>query len=718
MPAQPAPGPRSTPKRPRRIIKSPHEMRSLKRGVQYPIAGPEEHTSSSLSTPGNLGPGASLPILYVTLPRPQKGTLILGDSHGAIFDFNDHKRVFSWPGLAWRSEPLYSTTERKMTLFYPQDKDSNDYISFQYRPSLHKALVETFAGRKVFSIENVPYPSQVNKVKRRFDRIKYQAQDSVIFRAELYSAKGRRPVALQFDEDFLRVFRLDTDIQGEIKPSGSYEWSQIDAAIGEGDFDDELAAIIRYKDSAVTFYLSKNHGREARMAFNRHNCEVGSISDKREVHDSVQNLPSSPHKPPSTPPQAQRAIPPERFYGSSSPVDMKEPVDGLSKASPKVNHGGSEADPIILDTPARKRPKREATKGVTYNETEDPLEPLEPTEEDINALRKAGYMPFKYEFQDKRKIEINLEDVARLGDHIYLNDVLVEFFMKQGLEALAMRDPAWADRILLVNTFFFTQATSRLNQLSGWVGKLPVFERHITILPIHQRHHWAVAVIIGMDEFPHVQPIIVILDSLLGSQVDRTQFRQVSTALGKIFKAQGKDAPNIRGYRTVAAAVPVQPNSTDCGVYMVHYLQQILKNPAEFVGYIEANSSRAPTAGNPGLKGSENPLKSQVLDIPEFWNPAELPTKRKALQNSLLELGQRLGTKSTLTPNLTDSEEDFDILITGMECVKRTTPPSKRALPMRSKPSLRGKSPDLDDITELPKAPDTGSLQTESPENL
>lgn len=692
MPAQPAPGPHPTAKSARRIIKSPNEMRSLKRGARYATNSQGEYESTSLSTPGNLGPQASLPILYMALPRPQKGVLILGESNGALFEFDDHKRLFSWPGLAWRSEPLYSTTERKMTLFYPHDRDNNDYISFQYRPSLHKSLVEFLARRNVIAIENVPYPSQVNRVKRRFDHIKELTGNNLLLRADLLSAKGRRPVALQFQEEFFRVFRLDTDSRDITQPSGSYEWAGIRASIGEGESDDELAVIIRYKDNAVTFYINKKHGRETRLTLSGHNCTDGSVVDIKQVQRAVQELPSSPQKPPSTP--TKRAISPERFYGSS-PGASEDRDNSPSRGAAKNNRGGSEADPIILDTPAKKRPRRAATENVKYTETDDPLEPLEPTEEDISALRKAGYLSFKYEFQDKRKIEINIEDIARLGDRIYLNDVVVDFFMKQGLESLVMRDPAWADKILLVNTFFFTQATSRVNQLSGWVAKLPFFERHITILPIHQRHHWSVAVIVGMDEYPRVQPTIVILDSLLGSGVDRTQFRQVSTALGKIFRAQGKDPPNIRGYRTVAAAVPLQPNSTDCGVYMIHYLQQIFENPAEFAGYIEPKVAETNDPSEASIPA--NPMKSEVLNVPEFWKPSELKTKRKTLQSMLLELGRRLGPDSISPSNVIDSDaEDYEILITGIESVKKSTPPAKKVLPERSRPTLRGKSPEVD----------------------
>ncbi|KAI4883783.1 hypothetical protein NFI96_012392 [Prochilodus magdalenae] len=261
----------------------------------------------------------------------------------------------------------------------------------------------------------------------------------------------------------------------------------------------------------------------------------------------------------------------------------------------------------------------------------------------------------------KGGITVTAEDLECLRDGEFLNDVIIDFYLKY--LQLERADQDVANRSHIFSSFFYKQLTRKDNSSEGeaggtaqerrhrrvktWTRHVDIFSKDYLFIPVNQEAHWYLVVICfpgllapelvpwkcpastnssgtthkpqspsgpsGQDRPPSTgqhqtgtvdgpkrgphelpdctvlscrrekvirRPCILIMDSLKLSYHKRIfallrEYLQVEWEVRKGTRRVFND-DNIRGS---PCRVPLQDNSSDCGLYLLQYVESFLQNP-------------------------------------------------------------------------------------------------------------------------------------------
>lgn len=289
-------------------------------------------------------------------------------------------------------------------------------------------------------------------------------------------------------------------------------------------------------------------------------------------------------------------------------------------------------------------------KDAESNKICNPVErdPQFTTPEDIELLKSENFTARKYHFSNSRSMILTLDDIARLNEGLYLNDQLITFFLKHAEQELKQRDPDAARHVHIFSTFLYSEIRSD-ESAAKWTAKLDLREKRLLFMPIHRYQHWSLAVIINLCNAAESKPaIIVLLDSLPPTVASQGAIRRVCSILARIQRVKGVKPLTFFEFRRVIAKVPAQENTSDCGVYLVHYVEQILKQPRRFVETLES-------------------LEGRRWDDPSFWAAEELVDRRKTMKQQIKNVGEPV--EEYQGGSYSDAE-DIEVVSTS-KCVHR-----------------------------------------------
>jgi sentrin-specific protease 7 len=115
-----------------------------------------------------------------------------------------------------------------------------------------------------------------------------------------------------------------------------------------------------------------------------------------------------------------------------------------------------------------------------------------------------------YQGKDNAKATVQKDDVERLDEGVFLNDNLIEFYLRWLENRLEQQNPEIAKRIYLHNTFFFKRLTQNgkgrainYNAVERWTNKVELLSFDYIIVPVHENTHWYVAVICNAASLLH-----------------------------------------------------------------------------------------------------------------------------------------------------------------------------------------------------------------------
>ncbi|XP_041128316.1 sentrin-specific protease 7-like isoform X2 [Polyodon spathula] len=250
----------------------------------------------------------------------------------------------------------------------------------------------------------------------------------------------------------------------------------------------------------------------------------------------------------------------------------------------------------------------------------------------------------------KGGIAVTTEDVECLDNGQFLNDVIIDFYLKYLMIEKVPNNVA--ERTHIFSSFFYKQLTRkdtpkegaanisaphrRHQRVKTWTRHIDIFDKDFIFVPVNQEAHWYLVVICfpgmeepkhedrinqcprkngerssseeeqGSTEFPkatsssvnklqdlpectekycrrakvYKRPCILIMDSLKISSHERTvkQLREylqvewdVKMGTPRSFTSDQMTGSNCR--------VPLQDNSSDCGIYLLQYVESFLQNP-------------------------------------------------------------------------------------------------------------------------------------------
>ncbi|KAJ2782371.1 hypothetical protein H4R18_002304 [Coemansia javaensis] len=118
---------------------------------------------------------------------------------------------------------------------------------------------------------------------------------------------------------------------------------------------------------------------------------------------------------------------------------------------------------------------------------------------------------FKYPRGATKPIAVTGSDISRLYRGEFLNDTILEFYIRYIREGLRASNPALHSQCFFFNTFFFRKLSQRgrsvladpgstpadavHQQLKKWTASVDLFEKRYIFVPINENTHWYLAII-------------------------------------------------------------------------------------------------------------------------------------------------------------------------------------------------------------------------------
>ncbi|KAM4711260.1 sentrin-specific protease 7-like isoform 3-T3 [Anableps anableps] len=235
----------------------------------------------------------------------------------------------------------------------------------------------------------------------------------------------------------------------------------------------------------------------------------------------------------------------------------------------------------------------------------------------------------------KGRITVTEEDLACLDAGEFLNDVVIDFYLKYLL--LDGVGGTVAQRSHVFSSFFYQQLSRRRaagesdapsvpdrhvrhERVKTWTRHVDIFTKDFLFVPVNQEAHWFLVVVcfpglehVRTEEFPNgaggsaraageprlrsqrppqcsllgcerrtvtKRPCILVMDSLKLSSHDNV-CRLIRDYLQVEWEVRRK-TPRLfspGSMRSCSCRVPQQDNSSDCGLYLLQYAESFLQNP-------------------------------------------------------------------------------------------------------------------------------------------
>lgn len=243
---------------------------------------------------------------------------------------------------------------------------------------------------------------------------------------------------------------------------------------------------------------------------------------------------------------------------------------------------------------------------------------------------------FVYAPRGNDGITITNEDVLLLNEENYLNDVLIDFYLKYVYHAQLTTEQQNVTYIF--NSFFYTRLTQKMPtdgreamqghaSVAKWTRRVNLFEKDFVLIPINENSHWFLAIIcfpwlVGTINYAGLlgsqreryataasdvlnlnilsesqrqrydrlhrsgiepMPCILMFDSLIGQSRSPNvkilrDYLQCEWNL-KCASHCGDRFFNKDTIRGFSPKVPQQPNGYDCGVFVLYYAELFYRRP-------------------------------------------------------------------------------------------------------------------------------------------
>ncbi|KAF3927222.1 hypothetical protein ABW20_dc0105970 [Dactylellina cionopaga] len=264
---------------------------------------------------------------------------------------------------------------------------------------------------------------------------------------------------------------------------------------------------------------------------------------------------------------------------------------------------------------ATDRPVRRTTRNNSYKQVASiPKPEPHPTQNWADNLK----FPFK-----KRGPCESLEctNLRLLDADQFLNDEVLNFHLAIIRERLLKDNPEFATKVHFFNTYLYDafanqndQGKFNYDKVKRWTKDVDIFAKELVFIPVNEKFHWFLAVVCNLpsalasakaraenkDDLLCVEPkedpkptprkgtrgpvpsskcAVIILDSMNGPHMNT--LKGVKSYLKSECSAKKGielDLEDIAGLSP--RKIPGQDNFSDCGIFMLHYIEKWLENPS------------------------------------------------------------------------------------------------------------------------------------------
>lgn len=176
---------------------------------------------------------------------------------------------------------------------------------------------------------------------------------------------------------------------------------------------------------------------------------------------------------------------PLKFYSNSKSVQSRT-----------RSKDASDSELMLHNAPApqqRRRSKRQS-KIIDWDDDEPKA-----------IVHTDDFKQLTFRFKDRSSITISVSDYCCLYDNQWINDSLIDFFLKYAVEKAVDKKRLGYDDAYVLTTYFFTKMLSAKPDTEGkrnyygpirrWLAKLNLFKYKYIIMPINEYLHWYCVVI-------------------------------------------------------------------------------------------------------------------------------------------------------------------------------------------------------------------------------
>jgi len=187
-------------------------------------------------------------------------------------------------------------------------------------------------------------------------------------------------------------------------------------------------------------------------------------------------------------------------------------------------------------------------------------------------------------------------DLQRLEPEVYLNDTLINFYLK--LIELCLINNERKNKVHIFNTYFmakmrklfgdmgsdYTKFDTVYEKMERWTRRLDLLAKDFILIPVNENEHWNMILICYPHRFFSEKedelPLVVYLDSIC--RMEDTYAKMLYHFFAAEAKAKKKDEAIISKklgklssteFPYYQPMVPKQSNWTDCGLYLLQYTE-------------------------------------------------------------------------------------------------------------------------------------------------
>ncbi|CAD6269637.1 unnamed protein product [Miscanthus lutarioriparius] len=192
---------------------------------------------------------------------------------------------------------------------------------------------------------------------------------------------------------------------------------------------------------------------------------------------------------------------------------------------------------------------------------------------------------------DREAVVLTRSDIKCLDPEVFLSSHVINFYIKY-IEMTRLCNENFREKFYIFNTYFFGKLEKALFQprdfpkLRRWWKGVNIFNNAYIILPIHAKEHWSLVIVCLPPKEEISEPIVLHLDSL-GMHRSNKILNTVGRYLEKEWRFLSVAEPAwpclLTDIRKETVQVPQQNNAYDCGIFMLYYIEQFIKEaPARF----------------------------------------------------------------------------------------------------------------------------------------
>ena len=216
--------------------------------------------------------------------------------------------------------------------------------------------------------------------------------------------------------------------------------------------------------------------------------------------------------------------------------------------------------------------------------------------------------PLLYKSIDGKRNVVEMTDQKRLEKGSQLNDNLINFYLTQLYLLASENTSANRDiKVYVFSTYFFASLIQRLSSdqiinfdaVKKQTSGINLFTYRYLLVPIHEvstvaghLNHWYMTIVCNLDkletEYSDIgitsvdhELTILILDSM-GQSTSRTTYRELQTYIREAWKTTKGSSFDQDIKHLSVSGVPIQNNSTDCGLYLLAYADVFFADPYSF----------------------------------------------------------------------------------------------------------------------------------------